>query len=568
MHDTKHVAAVMDKVLRDYGTPQGGSGVPASSGSVEEMVARVLEPYDQGSRPAPLAPSKACPHGRPYVSPGQRAASVANEALIDRVLSSVLAGEEGIPRPAATGEDVVSRVINSVLADEICPGGADSGSWLAGGVFATMDEAIEAAALAHRQYLLCSMNDRETFVSGIRKVILEPANLESLSRQTVDETGMGCFEHKVIKNRLAAEKTPGTEDLITQAQSGDNGLILEELSSFGVIGAITPTTNPTETIICNAIGMLAAGNTVVFSPHPRAKQVSLFTVRLINRKLAELGAPANLVVTVSEPSLDSTNALMAHPKVRMLVATGGPAIVKAVMSTGKKAIGAGAGNPPVVVDETADIEKAARDIVNGCSFDNNLPCIAEKEIIVVAQVADFLIHCMKKNGAFLLTDSDRVKALMQAVLNEKGGPKTACVGKSAAHLLQCIGITADESVRVILTETDKSHPFVQQELMMPILPLVRVPDVDSAIDLAVEVEHGFRHTAIMHSTNVRKLTRMGKLIQTTIFVKNGPSYAGIGVGGEGHTTFTIAGPTGEGLTSARTFTRRRRCTMVESLNIR
>lgn len=335
-----------------------------------------------------------------------------------------------------------------------------------------------------------------------------------------------------------------------------------------MIGAITPTTNPTETIICNSIGMLAAGNSAVFSPHPRATKVSLLAVKLINRKLASLGAPANLVVTVQQPSIENTNAMMAHPKVRMLVATGGPGIVKTVMSTGKKAIGAGAGNPPVVVDETADIEKAARDIVNGSSFDNNLPCIAEKEIVAVDQIADYLISSMKQCGAYILEDPALIAKLEALVINDKGGPATGWVGKGAQDLLHALGLEPDDSIKLIVMDVPKDHVFVQEELMMPILPLVRVPTVDEAIDVAVEVEHGNRHTAIMHSTNVRKLTKMAKLIQTTIFVKNGPSYAGIGVGGEGYSTFTIAGPTGEGLTSPKSFARRRKCVMVEALNIR
>ncbi|MBZ4023189.1 aldehyde dehydrogenase EutE [Rhodobacter sp. TJ_12] len=439
---------------------------------------------------------------------------------------------------------------------------------LGDGVFATMDAAIEAAAEAQKQYLFCTMADRKRFVEGIRAAFTDQEILERISRLTVEQTGMGNLGHKIIKNRLAAEKTPGVEDLTTEAQSGDDGLTLVELSPFGVIGAITPTTNPTETVICNSIGMLAAGNAAVFSPHPRAKGVSLLAIKLINRKLAALGAPANLVVTVQAPSIENTNAMMAHPKVRMLVATGGPGIVRTVMSTGKKAIGAGAGNPPVVVDETADIPKAAQDIVNGASFDNNMPCIAEKEVIVVDQAADFLISEMQRNGAYLVTEPEVLKNLEARVLTEKGGPQTDCVGKSAAWLLQQVGIKAAPEVRLILLEAKKDHPFVQEELMMPILPVVRVPNVDEAIDLAVDLEHGNRHTAIMHSTNVRKLTKMAKLIQTTIFVKNGPSYAGIGVGGEGYTTFTIAGPTGEGLTSPRSFARRRKCVMVEALNVR
>lgn len=437
------------------------------------------------------------------------------------------------------------------------------------GIFTSMDQAIEAAYQAQRQYLVCSMADRQKYIDGIRAVFLQQSVLEQISAMAVEETGMGNYEDKLIKNRLAATKTPGTEDLITQAYSGDDGLSVVEYSAYGVIGSITPTTNPTETIICNSIGMLAAGNSVVFSPHPRSKNVSLLAVKLINEKLAQLGAPANLVVTVDQPSIENTNVMMTHPKIRMLVATGGPAIVQSVLSSGKKAIGAGAGNPPVVVDESADIEKAAKDIVSGCSFDNNLPCIAEKELIVVDHVADFLIHCMKKNGAYLLSEPAQIAQLQELVLNDKKtGPNTNFVGKSAIYLLQQLNIAAPNDTKIILIETDKSHPFVVHELMMPILPLVRVNNVDEAIDLAIEVEHGNRHTAIMHSMNVEKLTKMAKLIQTTIFVKNGPSYAGLGAGGEGFSSFTIAGPTGEGLTSARSFARQRRCVMVEMLNIR
>lgn len=437
------------------------------------------------------------------------------------------------------------------------------------GAFATMNDAIAAAVIAQVQYRHCSMQDRANFVQGIRDLFLQHNVLQAISRMAVDETGMGNYDDKFTKNRLAALKTPGLEDLTTGALSGDSGLTLMEYSAYGVIGSITPTTNPTETIINNSIGMLAAGNTVVFSPHPRSRKVSLYVIELINNTLASLGAPANMVVTVTQPSIDNTNALINDSRINMLVATGGPALVKTVMSSGKKAIGAGAGNPPVVVDETADIEKAARDIIKGCSFDNNLPCIAEKEVIVVNQVADYLIHCMKKSGAYLLCDQALIQQLQKLVLNENGtGPNTAFVGKDARYILQKIGIDASDETKVVLIETEKTHPFVIHELMMPILPVVRVDNVDEAIELAVQVEHGNRHTAIMHSTNVDKLTKMARQIQTTIFVKNGPSYAGLGVGGEGYTTFTIAGPTGEGLTSARAFARNRRCVMVEALNIR
>ncbi len=436
------------------------------------------------------------------------------------------------------------------------------------GIFADMNDAIEAAAAAQRRYLDCSMADRARFVEAIRGTVLNEENLKFMSLSAIEETGMGNYEHKLVKNRLAATKTPGIEDLTTDAITGDDGLTIVEYSPFGVIGAVTPTTNPTETIICNSIGMLAAGNTVVFSPHPRAKKVSLWLVSELNRALAAAGAPANLIVTVSEPSIENTNLMMAHPKVRMLVATGGPAIVKTVLSSGKKAIGAGAGNPPAVVDESANIEKAAKDIVDGCSFDNNLPCIAEKEVIVVDSAADYLIFNMKKNGAFEVKDPAVIERLVGLVTKEGKSPKTEFVGKSAKYILEKAGVEAPEDTRVIIMEAREEHPFVQVELMMPILPIVRADNVNEAIEMAVRVEHGNRHTAMMHSRNVDSLTKMAKLIQTTIFVKNGPSYAGIGVGGMGHTTFTIAGPTGEGLTSAKTFARRRRCVLVGGMDIR
>ena len=436
------------------------------------------------------------------------------------------------------------------------------------GVYETMEEAIAASKKAQQTLLFSKIADRQKYVDVIRKTILKKENLEMISRLAVEETQIGEYAHKLIKNSLAAEKTPGTEDLLTEAVTGDAGLTLVEYCPFGVIGAITPTTNPTETIICNSISMIAGGNTVVFSPHPRAKRVSQMTVKLLNKALMENGAPRDLITMVEEPSIENTNKMIDHPDIRLLVATGGPAIVTKVLSSGKKAIGAGAGNPPVVVDETADIAKAARDIVDGCSFDNNVPCIAEKEVFAVDGICDHLIHYMKENGAFQITDGALLQRLVDLVSTEKGGPKTEFVGKSARYILEQLGIVAPADTRVIIMEVPKEHPLVQEEMMMPILPVVRVCDVDTAIAWAHEAEHGNRHTAMMHSKNVEKLSKMAKIMETTIFVKNAPSYAGIGVGGEGYTTFTIAGPTGEGLTSPRSFCRKRKCVLTDAFSIR
>jgi propionaldehyde dehydrogenase len=435
------------------------------------------------------------------------------------------------------------------------------------GIFPDMDSAVEAAAKAAREYLDCTMRDRARFVQAIRDVALQPDNLEYMAREAVLETGMGNVPDKIEKNRVAAAQSPGVEDIVTEAWSGDDGLTTVETSPYGVIGAITPTTNPTETVICNAIGMLAAGNAVVFSPHPRATKLTHWLIRKLNEGLAAAGAPENLIVTVQEPSIENTNAMMSHKLVRMLVATGGPGIVKAVLSSGKKAIGAGAGNPPAVVDETADIEQAATHIVNGASFDNNLPCTAEKEVIAVDCIADLLMFEMVRNGAYQIRDAETIDKLVKLVVDGRHAV-TDWVGKSAVSIMEALGVSVPAGTRLIIAEVPRDHPFVLVELMMPVLGVVRVKNVDEAIELAAEVEHGFRHTAVMHSTDVRALTKMGRRLQTTIFVKNGPSYAGIGIGGEGFSTFTIAGPTGEGLTSARSFCRKRRCVLVGGLNVR
>ena len=474
-------------------------------------------------------------------------------------------------------KELVEQVIRKVISEQAaqkngaCCGAAAQGTCCVSGeygIFDDMDAAINAAEAAQKDYMHASLADRKKYVQAIRDVILQKENLKHIAILAVEETGMGDVGCKIVKNRAAAELTPGVEDLTTGALAGDDGLTTIEYSPYGVIGAITPTTNPTETIICNSIGMLAAGNSVVFSPHPRARQVTLDTIKMINEALEKEGAPKNLIVTVSQPSIENTQKMMAHPKVRLLVCTGGPGIVKSVLQSGKKAIGAGPGNPPVVVDETADIEQAAKDIVSGCAFDNNLPCIAEKEIIAVDSIAEYLLFQMKKNGAYQIDDPAMIQKLCELTVTPEGGPKTEFVGKSASYILSRLGIDVGKEIRVITMETPVDHPFVQIEMMMPILPLVRVPDVDTAIAVAIEVEHGNRHSAMMHSKNIDKLTKMAKECQTTIFVKNGPSYAGIGIGGEGHISFTIAGPTGEGITSARSFARTRRCVLVKGLSVR
>lgn len=461
----------------------------------------------------------------------------------------------------ALNENMVQDIVKEVLA-KMQISEAPVGKH---GVFTDMNEAIEAAKKSQQIIKRMSMDQREKILSIIRKKTHE--NAEILARMGVDETGMGNVGDKILKHHLVADKTPGTEDITTVAWSGDRGLTLIEMGPFGVIGAITPCTNPSETVICNSMGMIAGGNTVVFNPHPAAIKTSIYAINMINEASIEAGGPDNVAVTVAKPTMQTSDIMMKHKDIHLIAATGGPGVVTAVLSSGKRGIGAGAGNPPALVDETADIRKAARDIVNGCTFDNNLPCIAEKEVVCLDMVADELMHYMvEENGCYVIDEAQQ-KALTDVVL-AGGKLNRKCVGRDARTLLGMIGVSVPANIRCIIFEGEKEHPLIAEELMMPILGIVRAKDFDDAVEKAVWLEHGNRHSAHIHSKNVDRITQYAKAIDTAILVKNAPSYAALGFGGEGYCTFTIASRTGEGLTSAKSFTKQRRCVMSDSLCIR
>jgi acyl-CoA reductase-like NAD-dependent aldehyde dehydrogenase len=431
------------------------------------------------------------------------------------------------------------------------------------GVFADVDAAVAAAREAFSHFATLGLEARYRIVAEMRNEARR--NVDTLAKKAVEETGLGRVEHKVSKNNLVIDKTPGPELLEPWAQSGDQGLTIEEYAPYGVVGSITPTTNPSETIICNGIGMVAAGNTVVFNAHPGAKKTSIFTVQLLNEAVVRAGGPENLLTMVAEPTIESAQALMRHAGVRLVVVTGGPGVVEEAMRSGKKVIAAGPGNPPAVVDETADLEQAAAGIVSGLSLDNNIICTCEKEIIAVSAITDRLKQLMVKHGAYEMTADEAGRML--ALVTENGHTNKKTVGKNAELLLREIGVDAPRGTMMAFAEVPEDHPFVQIELLTPVTGLVRAADARQAIGTAVRCEQGNGHSAAIYSKNIENLHTMARAINTSIFTKNAPTYSGLGMGGEGYTSFTIASPTGEGLTNARDFSRVRRCTLKEYFRI-
>lgn len=466
-----------------------------------------------------------------------------NEALIRDVVSQVLA-EVGHGAPVAARSFVGRH-----------------------GVFDDVNEAVAAARDAFEQLSQRGMEDRKRIIDIIRRISIDQC--VELGTMEMEETKIGRLVHKIEKLKTLGMLTPGVEFMKSEVYSGDRGLAVIEHAPFGVIGAITPVTHSLPTITGNAVSMIASGNTLVVNPHPSGKRVAAEGVRRFNRAIHQEVGIDNLICVMAEPTLETAAGIFGHRDINLICVTGGPAVARAALNSGKRAIVAGPGNPPVVVDETADLDNAARCIIQGGAYDNNLLCIAEKEVFVVEEVFDRMMQAMERAGAIRL-NTHEVAELTRNAIDQVGddrhdAPHKDFLGKDAAVLARAAGRSIDPSVELIFGETDESNPFVPVEQMMPFVPFVRCRNVDEAIAKARHFEHGFRHTAIIHSHNVKNMTKMGKIMDTTLFVKNGPCMAALGLGGEGYLSFSIAGPTGEGVTTPLTFTRERRCSMIDDL---
>ena len=463
-------------------------------------------------------------------------------------------------------EQVLNRIGSNGNGAPVC--GGYQGRF---GLFTDVDQAVTAARDAFEQLSRRTIEDRKRMIDHIRRISIDQS--VDLGTMEMEETKIGRLPHKIEKLKTLGERAPGVEFMRSEVFSGDHGLAVIEHAPFGVIAAITPVTHSLPTVTGNAVSMIASGNTVVFNPHPSGRRIAAEGVRRFNEAIyRDLGID-NLMCLLTEPTLESADQLFKHRDINLICVTGGPGVAQAAMQQSKRAIVAGPGNPPVVVDETADLDRAARCIIQGAAYDNNLLCIAEKQVFAVEQIFDRLMDAMERAGAVRLSGTE-VDALTTVAIGSVGeGDKKHDVankdyiGKDAAVLAQATGKNIPANVELVFGETDQMHPFVQAEQMMPFVPFVRCRNVDEAIEQAQQSEHGFRHTSIIHSHHVRNMTKMGKAMDTTLFVKNGPSMASLGLGGEGYCSFSIAGPTGEGVTTPLSFTRERRCSLIDDLRI-
>ncbi|HET6249031.1 MAG TPA: aldehyde dehydrogenase [Tepidisphaeraceae bacterium] len=436
------------------------------------------------------------------------------------------------------------------------------------GIFTSVDQAVTVATEAQKKLIKLSMDDRDAIVKLIKSIAKN--NAEEWGKIELAETKVGRLDHKIEKLQIL-ELVPGVEFLKTNAMSGSNGMCIEEFAPFGVIGIITPVTHSVPTLSANAISMIASGNSIVANAHPSGVNCAAIAVREYNKQIAAKYGIDGLVTMVVPPTLESAEQIFNHRGIPLLVVTGGPQVARAALAAKKRAIVAGPGNPPVVVDETACLKNAAASIVKGAAYDNGLLCISEKQIFCVDSVFDKLMEQMERNGAYTLNrgqiDALTKKAFTISPKDNKPHVNKDYVGKDASVLAEAAGVRVGPTTQLLIGETDANHPFVQQEQMMPFVPFVRVKDVSEAIDLAIESEHGYRHTAIIHSQNLATITKFARLANVTVFVANGPCAAGLGLGGQGYLSYSIATPTGEGITSPLTFTRYRRMMLTGAMRM-
>ncbi len=498
--------------------------------------------------------------------------SAVNEALIRDIVGEVLGRLGGAPGSRTS----TPAPAPAAKADCGCGGkGASTNASALRGRFGVFADANEACVAAHEAFLQLQKAGVAARVKIVEIVkAMAEANAEPWGKIELEETKIGRLDHKIEKLKII-KLVPGVEWLRPDARSGDHGITLEEYTPFGVVGAVTPSTHSIPTLSGNIVNICAAGNAVVFNPHPSAAKCAAVAVRAYNEAIYRETGIENIATIIEKPSMESFAAMCKHEAVRILLVTGGPGVVKAAMQTGKRAICAGPGNPPVYVDDTACMKRAAKAIIQGASYDNNLLCIGEKEVFALENIADKLMSQMEQNGAVKLTNA-QLDALTKAAFTITPGQGGGCghasvnkdfIGKDPIVLAKAAGISIPSGTQLLFAETGADHPFVVEEQMMPFLPIIRVKNLAEGVKRSLDAEHGYKHTSIIHSHDLEALTEMGRALDTTLFIKNGPCMSGLGLGGEGYLSFSIATPTGEGVSNPRTFTRVRRCVMVDNLKI-
>ena len=394
-------------------------------------------------------------------------------------------------------------------------------------------ELARAAAEAQLQLGRMPQEKLDAIVEAVARAFSREA--PALAEMAVRETGFGNMEDKVTKNRFASETVAAavrgmkTVGLLRE----DRGAKVWEIGvPVGVIAAIVPSTNPTSTVCYKAIVALKAGNSIVFSPHPKAIAATRQAARIVAEAAEGAGAPKGSVCCLSIPSLQGCRELMAAPQTRLILATGGPAMVKAAYSSGKPAIGVGAGNGPVYIHHTADVKQALACVLRSKTFDNGTVCASEQSIIVEKAMEQKVLEEAKRQG-FYLMNSEQAGHLAKLLFKPGGGLNPDVVGKTALHLAQMAGFSVPGGTRVLLAREQEAGPSVpySMEKLCPVLAFYVMENEEAVLDKVVQVltHEGSGHTFAMHCTDEAVIRRFAERVPVSRFLVNTPAALG-GIG--------------------------------------
>ncbi len=381
---------------------------------------------------------------------------------------------------------------------------------------------VEKARAAQKQIENYTQEQVDALCREIARTVYD--NAEMLAKMAVEETRMGVYENKVAKNkgkaRVIWNDLKGKKSVGIINRYPEQGII-EVAKPMGVVAAITPTTNPIVTPMCNAMFAVKGRNAIIVGPHPRSRECSTKTVELINERLAKLGAPENLIQCVPEPTMEISGLLMKTCDV--VLATGGPGVVKAAYSSGKPSYGVGAGNVQCILDDDVDYAKTVPMIIEGRIFDNGIICSGEQNAITPAAKADELIAEYKKNGGVLVDDPAQIDALREAMF-PGGVMNKDLVGQSALKVAEAAGIKVPSDTRVLLVKAPAygKEDYFSKEKMCPVMSLYTYNTWEEAIaiadaNLAVE---GRGHSVAIHSNNQEHIEAAAEVLPVSRFLIN------------------------------------------------
>lgn len=394
-----------------------------------------------------------------------------------------------------------------------------------------IDDLVRKASMAMEEMMKLNQENIDKIVQAMAKAGLD--KYKDLAKMAVEETKKGVFEDKVTKNIFATEyiyndiKYKKTIGIIDENEEEGSMTVAEPI---GVIAGVTPVTNPTSTTMFKSLIAIKSGNPIIFSFHPSAQNCSREAARILKNAAIKAGAPKNCIQWIEEPSMEASNELMKHEGIAIILATGGPGMVKSAYSSGKPALGVGPGNVPCFIEKSADIDEAVNDLILSKTFDNGMICASEQAVIIEEVVYEKVIDLMKKLKCYFVNDKERALLQDTVINNKTQSLNPNIVGQSAYDIAKMSGFEVEKDTKILVAEVSgvgEEYPLTMEKLS-PILACIKVKDEKEGIEKCVEMTEfgGIGHTAVIHSNNNEVILEFSKKVKTGRLLVNTPSSQG------------------------------------------